>query len=43
MQSRARAHLDAGYDEVYVANIGPNIESFMTLWRDDVLPELRES
>jgi G6PDH family F420-dependent oxidoreductase len=38
---RARTYLDAGYDEIYVANIGPNVESFMALWRDDVLPALR--
>jgi G6PDH family F420-dependent oxidoreductase len=40
---QARAYVDAGYDEVYVANIGPNQEAFMSLWRDEVLPELRRS
>ena len=39
----AQAYVDAGYDEVYVANIGPNQEAFMSLWRDEVLPELRRS
>lgn len=40
---RARTYLDAGYDEVYVANIGPHVGAFMSLWRDEVLPELRRS
>jgi G6PDH family F420-dependent oxidoreductase len=39
----AQAYLDAGYDEVYVANIGPNQDAFMSLWRDEVLPELRQN
>jgi G6PDH family F420-dependent oxidoreductase len=38
---QARTYIDAGYDEVYVANIGPNQKAFMSLWRDEVLPELR--
>jgi G6PDH family F420-dependent oxidoreductase len=38
---QARAYLDAGYDEVYVANMGPHYQGCMDLWRDEVLPELR--
>ena len=38
---QARSFVDAGYDEVYVANMGPHYEACITLWRDEVLPELR--
>jgi G6PDH family F420-dependent oxidoreductase len=34
-------YVDAGYDEVYVANMGPHYEGFMRLYRDEVLPALR--
>ena len=32
---------DAGFDEVYVANMGPNYRDFFTLYGDEVLPRLR--
>jgi G6PDH family F420-dependent oxidoreductase len=38
-----REYVDAGYDEVYVANMGPHYEGFMRLYRDQVLPALRGS
>ncbi len=37
-----RPFVDAGYDEVYVSNMGPNWEGFMRLYRDEVLPALRK-
>ncbi|HLL08546.1 MAG TPA: LLM class F420-dependent oxidoreductase [Nocardioidaceae bacterium] len=36
-----REYVDAGYDEVYVSNMGPHYEGFMRLYRDEVLPALR--
>lgn len=36
-----RAFLDAGVDEVYVQQIGPDQEQFFEAWSDKVLPELR--
>ena len=38
---QARSFLDAGYDEIYVANMGPHYQGMLDLWRDEVLPELR--
>jgi hypothetical protein len=37
---RVASYVDAGYDEVYVAQIGPRQEEFFAFWRDKVLPEL---
>lgn len=34
-------YLDAGYDEVYVAQIGPRKQEFFDFYRDNVLPRLR--
>ena len=34
-------YVDAGYDEVYVANMGPHSVDMMNLYRTEVLPELR--
>ena len=36
-----REYVDAGYDEVYVSNMGPHYEGFMRLYRDEVLPAVR--
>ena len=38
---QARSFIDAGYDEIYVANMGPHYHGCIDLWRDEVLPELR--
>jgi G6PDH family F420-dependent oxidoreductase len=35
-----RAYAEAGYDEVYVAQIGPDQEPFLRFYRDEVLPRL---
>ncbi len=32
---------DAGYDEVYVSQIGPDYEGFFRFYRDEVLPRVR--
>jgi G6PDH family F420-dependent oxidoreductase len=32
---------DAGFDEVYIANIGPHYDRMLAFYRDEVLPELR--
>jgi len=32
---------DAGFDDVYIANMGPHYREFFELYRDDVLPRLR--
>jgi hypothetical protein len=34
-------YADAGFDEVYVANVGPYQEGFFRLYADEVLPRLR--
>ena len=37
-----RDYVDAGYDEVYVANMGPNYLAMIEAYGRDVLPQLRE-
>jgi G6PDH family F420-dependent oxidoreductase len=37
----ARQYLDAGIDELYVQQIGPDQDAFFSAWADKVLPELR--
>jgi G6PDH family F420-dependent oxidoreductase len=34
-----RAYVDAGVDEVYVQQIGPDMTGFFTAWQKDVLPQ----
>jgi G6PDH family F420-dependent oxidoreductase len=36
-----RAYTDAGFDEVYISQIGPEQEGFFEFYRDQVLPRLR--
>jgi len=36
-------YADAGYDEVYVANVGPYQREFFQLYQRDVLPQVRRS
>jgi hypothetical protein len=36
-----RQFVDAGYDEVYVQQIGPEQEGFFEFYAQHVLPELR--
>ena len=40
--TQLREYVDAGYDDVYVANMGPHYQGFMRLYREEVLPALRE-
>jgi hypothetical protein len=35
-----RAFVDAGYDEVYVNQVGPDQEEFFAFYAEQVLPEL---
>lgn len=37
----ALAYVRAGFDEVYVAQVGPTSPDFFAFYRDEVLPELR--
>lgn len=39
--AQLRKYLDAGVDEVYVQQIGPDIEGFFSAWQRDVLPQLK--
>jgi G6PDH family F420-dependent oxidoreductase len=36
-----RPYVDAGFDEIYVANMGPHSVDMINLYRTEVLPELR--
>jgi G6PDH family F420-dependent oxidoreductase len=36
-------YVEAGFDEIYVANMGPHSVDMMKLYRDEVLPELRRA
>jgi G6PDH family F420-dependent oxidoreductase len=40
--AQVRKHLDAGIDEVYVQQIGPDMDGFFSAWQRDVLPQLRQ-
>ncbi len=33
--------MDAGYDEVFVQQIGPDQEGFFRFWAEEVAPKLR--
>jgi G6PDH family F420-dependent oxidoreductase len=37
---RVRSFADAGFDEVYVAQIGPEQDEFFRFWREEVTPRL---
>jgi G6PDH family F420-dependent oxidoreductase len=39
--AQVRKHLDAGIDEVYVQQIGPDMDGFFATWEREVLPALR--
>jgi hypothetical protein len=36
-----RTYLDADVDEVYVQQVGLDMDGFFTSWERDVLPQLR--
>jgi G6PDH family F420-dependent oxidoreductase len=38
-----RTYVDAGYDEVYINQIGPEQEPFFAFYHDEVLPRLRSA
>jgi G6PDH family F420-dependent oxidoreductase len=37
-----RQYLDAGYDQLYIHQIGPNQEGFLRFYSNEVLPQIRE-
>jgi G6PDH family F420-dependent oxidoreductase len=39
--ARVKAYVDAGVDEVYVQQIGPDMAGFFSAWEKDVLPKSR--
>ncbi len=39
--AQIRQYLDADVDEVYVSQIGPDMDGFFAGWQRDVLPQLR--
>jgi hypothetical protein len=39
--AQVRKYLDAGVDEVYVPQIGPDMDGFFSAWERDILPQLR--
>ena len=39
--AQLRQYVDAGVDEVYVQQIGPDFDGFFTAYEKDVLPALR--
>lgn len=40
--AQVRQYVDAGVDEVYVQQIGPDMDGFFSAWERDVLPQLRQ-
>lgn len=36
-----RGYIDAGYDEVYVQQMGPEQEGFFRFYEKEILPKLR--
>ncbi len=39
--AQVRKYLEAGIDEVYVQQIGPDMDGFFGTWESDVLPQPR--
>lgn len=39
--AKLQEHIDAGYDHLYVHQVGPDQEGFIRFYRDEVLPRLR--
>ena len=39
--AEAEVFADAGFDDVFIANMGPNYRDFFALYADEVLPRLR--
>lgn len=37
-----RAYLSAGFDEVYIGQVGPDVDGFFEFYSGQVLPRLRE-
>lgn len=41
--SAVRAYTDAGFDEVYIGQVGGEVEGFFEFYARQVLPRLREA
>jgi G6PDH family F420-dependent oxidoreductase len=41
--AQVQAYVDAGVDEVYVGQIGPDMDGFFSAWEKEILPELRSA
>jgi hypothetical protein len=39
--SQVRQYVEAGVDEIYVQQIGPDMDGFFQSWENDVLPQFR--
>jgi hypothetical protein len=39
--AQVRQYIDADIDEIYVQQIGPDMDGFFAAWQRDVLPQLR--
>lgn len=39
--AQVRQYIDADIDEIYVQQIGPDMDGFFAAWRQAVLPQLR--
>jgi hypothetical protein len=40
--AQVRGYFDADVDEVYVEQIGPDMDGFFASWEREVLPQLRQ-
>ena len=38
---RSRQYVDAGFDELYVQQIGPDQDGFFEFWTEELAPKLR--
>ena len=40
--SAVQEYVDAGFDELYVSQIGPDVDGFLRFWADEVAPQLHD-
>ena len=41
VEMQTRRYVEAGFDEIYVANMGPHYRDFFQLYANEVLPRVR--
>jgi hypothetical protein len=39
--AQIREYVDADVDEIYVQQIGPDLDGFFASWQRDILPQIR--